>query len=61
VARACETLVARPVEPSIPARLLAVAHRADRPLEDGDLVVLDAVRRAASEMLRNGALVSSDQ
>ncbi len=55
VAQACDDLPARPVDPPLPPRLIAVAHAEGRPLRDAERVLLDALRDHAAECEEPGA------
>lgn len=57
VARACPHVASRRVELPLPARLLAVAHRADAELDAGARVVFEAVRRASSRLVLGADVV----
>jgi molybdate transport repressor ModE-like protein len=55
VAEACPDLPARPVEPALPPRLIAVAHTDGRPLREAEQVLLRALREHASDREEPGA------
>lgn len=55
VAEACPDLPARPVDPPLPPRLIAIAHREDRPLREADRVLLRALRAHGGEGGEPGA------